>query len=67
VAWSGQATFSGTTLAHELLHALQLRSGVMDPDHRTEGFRPIGECPQPLTEMCGIVDRANQALEQSLL
>lgn len=64
VACDGVATYSGTTLAHELLHALQLRDHVADPLHKTEGFRPVGECvPQPPTNMCGIVDRANQALE----
>jgi hypothetical protein len=62
VAWTGQATFSGTTLAHELLHALQFRTGIIDPNHRTEGFRPLAECATPVEGLCGIVDRANETL-----
>lgn len=33
VAWAGVTSFSETALAHELLHVLQLRKGIIDPNH----------------------------------
>ncbi len=51
IALRADDTFSTTTLAHEFLHAAQMRSLIFDPLHKTEGFQPGG-----------LVDRANEAL-----
>lgn len=51
VAWHGEASFSETALAHELMHSAQLREGIVDPLHKTQAFQPGGA-----------VDRANGLL-----
>jgi hypothetical protein len=61
IVWQQDQPWSETALAHELYHAVQFRLNILDPDHRTEGFRPLQECPE-MVGTCGIVERANQTL-----
>lgn len=37
VAWSGRYSYSGTAMAHELMHAVQLRRNTADPYHLEPG------------------------------
>jgi hypothetical protein len=67
VAWTGDDRMSGTALAHELLHALLGREGVIDANHQTEGFRRLEDCGSDHGERCGLVDTANRALARSSL
>jgi hypothetical protein len=42
VAWHDGDTFDVTALAHELAHAAEARSGIIDPSHKTAPFQPGG-------------------------
>lgn len=51
VAWSGKDKLSGTVLAHELMHAAQLRDAIIDPNHKTAPFLPGGLVDMANTEL----------------
>jgi hypothetical protein len=44
VALHPDEPLSDTPLAHELMHALEAREGVFDPDHSTPQFRSLDKC-----------------------
>lgn len=46
VAWTDGGTFSDTTLAHELIHAAQLRHLIFDFKHQGAAFKPGGALEQ---------------------
>ncbi len=48
-------------LAHELRHAVHLRRGILDGEHKSPDWRPVADCQMPPGD-CGIVDRANKRL-----
>lgn len=53
VSWDGLSPWSATALSHELLHQLQERMGIVDPNHRRIEWQPGGP-----------VDKANQRLRE---
>ena len=70
VAWRDGDRFADTQLAHELWHAALFRQGLMDPGHRSSGFRPKAECagpPHPPDDACGIVEVAVDSLRGRML
>lgn len=52
VAWRPGDEFSTTALAHEYMHAAQLRQGIVDPEHLRPEWQPGGA-----------VDQANATLQ----
>lgn len=64
VAWHDGDSFGMTALAHELLHVVLLRQGILDMDHSRREWTPMETCNAhyPSEPRCGLVDRANLAL-----
>ena len=60
VALHPDEQLSDTPLVHELLHALQAREGIYDPDHQRPGFQPFDTCGQCVTESMALVKTCRQ-------
>ena len=50
VAYTGKP-FHETALAHELLHAVMLRRGIVDINHESENWKPGGELERANAEL----------------